>query len=52
MHLAIVLRLGPLHSHLIAIVAMKGIPVDDCRPNTLAAKDLLKGRRHGRRART
>jgi hypothetical protein len=49
MHLTVVMRLGPLHEHLIPIVAMKGIAVnDDC----LDAKDLLKGRRCGRRART
>jgi hypothetical protein len=31
MHLTVVMRLGPLHEHLIPIVAMKGIAVnDDC----------------------
>ena len=52
MHLALALRLGHLRPHVIAIVAMKGVAVDDHRLDTLAAKDLLKGRRHCCRART
>jgi hypothetical protein len=52
MHLALALRLSHFRPHVIAIVAMKGIAVDDYRLDALAAKDLLKGRRDGSRART
>ena len=51
-HLALTLGLGHFCPHAIAIVAMKGIAVDDHGPDTLAAKDLLKGLRHGCRAGT
>jgi hypothetical protein len=52
MHLTVVMRLGPLHEHLIPIVAMKGIAVNDDCLDPFAAKDLLKGRRYRCRART
>ena len=45
-------KIGEVDAPRITIVAMKGIALDDHRPNTLAPKDLLKGRRHGSRART
>ena len=52
MHLALALRFGHFRPHDIAIIAMKGIAVDDHRLDILAAKDLLKGRCHGCRAGT
>jgi hypothetical protein len=52
MRLALAVCLFHLRPHRVAIVAMKGIAVDDRRLDAFAAKDLLKGHRHGGRART
>src|SRR6516164_6859533 len=50
MHLTVVLRLRPPHSHLISVVAMKGVAANDHCVDAFTAKDVLKGRRYGRRA--
>ena len=45
--LVVGVRLFHPRVHVVAIVAMEGIAIDDRRVDALAPKDLLKGRRHG-----
>src|SRR6476660_5904912 len=52
MRLALAVCLFHLRPHRVAIVAMKGIAVDDRRLDAFAAKDLLKGHRLGGRRST
>ena len=51
MQLTVVMRLGPPHSHLISVVAMKGVALDEHGRDLLAPENLIERPPDARRAR-